>query len=85
MGSASQTVLAVVLRYFAKFSVVPESSERCTAVMPASGSVASGLSATMAGSFHFVMVPLKMPAVVAASRCSSFTPSTWKISAMGEM
>jgi hypothetical protein len=57
-----------------KFVVVPESSERCTAVIAVPGSWASGLSATRAGSFHVVMAPLKMPATVAGERLSSSTP-----------
>ena len=68
-----------------KFSVVPESSERCTGVMARSGSVAPSLSAAIAGSFHLVIVPAKMPAMVAASRLSVSTPSTLKITAIGEM
>ena len=43
-----------------KFFVVPESSERCTAVMVASGSVTPSFSAAIAGSFQVVMSPLKM-------------------------
>jgi len=68
-----------------KFSVVPESSERCTGVIAWSGRVASGFWSAMAGSFHFVIVPAKMPATVAGSRSSESTPSTLKITAIGEM
>ena len=57
-----------------KFSVVPESSARCTGVIAVAGSVASGLSAAMAGSFHVVMAPEKMPAIVAGVRFSESTP-----------
>ena len=53
--------------------------------MARSGSVASGFSAAIAGSFQLVIVPSKMPAIVAASRLSSSTPSTLKITAIGEM
>ena len=38
-----------------KFSVVPEPSARTATVMAWSGSVTSGLSAAMAGSFQFVI------------------------------
>ena len=68
-----------------KFSVVPESSERCTGVIARSGSVAPAFVAAMAGSFQLVIVPAKMPAIVAASRLSASTPSTLKITAIGEM
>ena len=68
-----------------KFSLVPDSSERWTGVMVSSGSVASGLSATMASSFYLVMVPAKMPASVSGARLSSSTPSTLKMIAIGEM
>ena len=47
-----------------KFFVVPESSERWTAVMALSGSLASGLSAVMAGSFHLVILPSKIEPIV---------------------
>src|SRR5687767_13883417 len=39
---------AVLLRYLVKLSVVPDSSERCTAWIAEEGSFASGLSALMA-------------------------------------
>ncbi len=38
-----------------KFSVVPDSSERLTGEMRWSGSLASGLSAAIAGSFQFLI------------------------------
>ena len=65
--------------------VVPDLSERCTGLIARSGRVAPELSAAMAGSFHFVMVPAKMPATVFASRFSESTPGTLKMIAMGEM
>src|SRR5215203_5841445 len=83
-GSDVQTSPAVAYRYSVKLVVVPESSARCTGVTARSGSVASVLSAAMAGSFHLVIVPANRPAMVAASRLSSSTPSTLKITAMGE-
>ena len=39
----------------------------------------------MAGSFQLVIVPAKMPAMVAGSRLSVSTPSRLKITAIGEM
>ena len=68
-----------------KFSVVPESSARCTGVTARSGRVTPSLSAAIAGSFQFVIVPANRPAMVAASRLSESTPSMLKITAMGEM
>ncbi len=56
-----------------KFSVVPDSSERWTGVIARSGSVVPGLSAAISGASHRVMVPLKMPAIVAGARLSSAT------------
>jgi hypothetical protein len=67
-----------------KFSVVPESSERCTGVIAVSGSSTPSFRAAIAGSFHVVIVPAKMPAMVAASRFSSSTPSRLKMTAIGE-
>ena len=68
-----------------KFSVVPESSARWTGVIARSGSVASGFVAAIAGSFQLVIVPAKIPAIVAGSRLSSSTPSRLKMTAIGEM
>lgn len=67
-----------------KLFVVPESSERCTAVMLASGRVAPALVAAIFGSFHLVILPAKMPATVSASSLRSFTPSTLKMTAIGD-
>lgn len=63
-----------------KFSVVPESSARWTAVIARSGSSTAGyFCETMASSFQFVMVPAKIPATVAASRFSVSMPSRLKM------
>ena len=43
-------------------NVVPEPSERCTTVMSVAGRVTPGLSLTIAGSFHFVILPRTMSA-----------------------
>src|SRR5437867_1467338 len=61
---------AAALRYLVKFSVVPDASERCTTVMLVDGSLASGLSALMAGSFHVLIWRWKILAVVSASSLS---------------
>ncbi len=57
-----------------KFAVVPDSSERCTGVMSVSGRFAPGLSAAIAGSFHFVISPLKIFAVTSGESCRLSTP-----------
>ena len=44
-----------------KFCVVPESSERCTTVIGADGSVAPELSAAIFGSFQVVIVAVEDP------------------------
>src|SRR4029078_10108239 len=62
-------------RYLVKLSVVPEPSERCATTMSASGSLASGLSAAMSLSFHFLMSRWKIFATVAGDSCSLSTPS----------
>ena len=69
-----------------KLLVVPESSERCTAVMWRPGSVTPGLVAAIFGSFHLVILPAKMPASgVGVELQVLSTPSTLKITAIGEM
>ena len=68
-----------------KFSVVPDSSERCTTVMFVSGRSASGFCWAMAGSFQVVISPEKMPAMVSASRFRESMPSRLKPTAIGEM
>src|SRR5689334_21493999 len=58
---------AALLRYLVKLSVVPDSSERCTAVMAVSGSLAPEFCAAIAGSFHLVIWLSKILARVGAS------------------
>jgi hypothetical protein len=57
-----------------KFWVVPESSDRCTGVIAWFGSVLPGLSAAISGAFQLVILPSKMPAMVAGASCRSVTP-----------
>ena len=52
-----------------KFWVVPEESERWAMVIGVLGSVTPGLSAAIAGSFHFVILPWKMFAMTGADSC----------------
>jgi hypothetical protein len=68
-----------------KVSVVPESSERLTGVIAESGSSTPSFCDAMASSFHVVISPAKMPAIVAASRFSVSTPGRLKATATGEM
>src|SRR5512146_3176749 len=71
-----QSDSAVLLRYLVKLSVVPDSSERCTAWMAADGSLASAFSALIAGSSHLVTLPAKILASRAGENCRFSTPST---------
>ena len=63
-----QAAGAAALRYFWKLSVVPEESERKIGVMAVSGSVAPAFSAAIAGSFHLVIWPWKILAMVSPLR-----------------
>src|SRR3954471_24261940 len=63
-------------RYFWKLSVVPDWSLRNTTWIGRSGSGAPALSAAIAGSFQFLMAPLKIFAVVGPSRFREVTPLT---------
>src|SRR5215217_5081267 len=62
-----------LLRNLVKFSVVPEPSERWTTVMLPE-SLASGLSALIAGSSHVLIWRWKILASTSADRLSSSTP-----------
>ena len=66
-----------------KFCVVPESSARCTGVIAVLGSFTPELSAAMAGSFHFLILPLKIFAMVSADICRLVTPGRLKAIAIG--
>jgi hypothetical protein len=60
-----------------KFLVVPDSSERWQTVMPLSGRLTPALSLAIAGSFHFLIFPRKMFAIVGPSIFAPFsTPET---------
>lgn len=52
--------------------LVPELSERRTTVIRTFGSLSSGFSARIAGSFHAVILPRKMSASVLRSSRSAF-------------
>jgi hypothetical protein len=66
-----------------KLFVVPDSSERWTVAMAESGSFTPEFCSAIAGSFHFVIAPSKMSAIVFASRFSESMPDRLKATAMG--
>ena len=53
-----------------KPAVVPDESERCTTVIAVLGSFMPGLSLAIAGSFHVLILPRKMSAIVGPSSLS---------------
>src|SRR3954447_6882623 len=70
-----QSADAVLLRYLVKLSVVPDSSERWIVEIADAGSFAPEFWAAIAGSFHLVILPAKILAIVGASSCRLSTPS----------
>src|SRR5215469_11356349 len=64
------TLGAASTRNLEKFEVVPEESDRRAMVIAVLGSVTPGLSAAIFGSFHFVILASKMPAMTGADSCS---------------
>ena len=74
-GSSVQAPPPAPARYFWKFSVVPDSSLRKNTLMSALGSLASLFSAAIAGSFHFLMSPLKSFAATSGVSTRPSTPS----------
>src|ERR1035437_7962240 len=58
------------LSHVVKIDVVPDPSARCTTWIAVLGSVTPELSAAMAGSFHFLIVPRKIFATVGPSSFS---------------
>src|ERR1700747_3223883 len=69
-----QTLGVAVMRNSEKFAVVPEESERTARLMGVLGSLTPGLIAAIAGSFHFLILPWKMFAMVCASSFRLLTP-----------
>src|ERR1700709_1846694 len=61
-------------RKVVKLLVVPELSERTATTIGLLGKVTPALSAATAGSFHVVILPWKMLAMVAGLSCSLSTP-----------
>src|SRR6476620_8274219 len=81
--SEDQASGAAALRYFVKFSVVPDSSERKKTLIGVAGSVTPLLSAAMAGSFQVVILPTKIFVATSAWSTSLSTPLTLEAMAMG--
>src|SRR3954453_21426039 len=75
-GSFVHAPLPAAARNFVVFSVVPDSSERKKTVIGSLGSVTPGLILAIAGSFHVLIVPLKILASTSAFMVSLSTPST---------
>src|SRR6266487_2876001 len=69
-----QTPGAAAVRYFVKFSVVPEPSALCTTVIAVDSSFARGFSALIAGSSQDLIWPWKILASVSAESRRPFTP-----------
>src|SRR5262249_57327421 len=65
---------AASTRNWEKFLVVPEESERRAMVTGVLGSVTPGLSALIAGSFHFLILPWKRSAMTGADSFRLLTP-----------
>src|SRR5690349_2921622 len=82
-GSADQAPLLALLRYSVKLNVVPDSSERCTVEIAVDGSFTPEFCEAISGSFHLVILPSKMSAMVLASMFSDFTPDRLKATAIG--
>src|ERR1035438_7439379 len=75
-GPSDQALPAASTRYWEKFAVVPEESERTSRLIALLGRLALGLRALIAGSFQVVILPEKMPARTVASSFRSLTPET---------
>ena len=57
---ASQMGLCLAIIHNVNCAVAPEPSERTTGTIARAGIVRPGLSATIAGSFHCLMMPVKI-------------------------
>src|SRR5664279_5604712 len=75
-GASVHRLAAAVFRYFSKFWVVPESSERKNTLIGVAGSEAEAFSALIAGSSQVLIAPLKIFAVTSGVSTSLLTPLT---------
>src|ERR1700691_4127668 len=73
------------LRNRVKFCVVPEESERTAMVIGVLGRLTPGLSALMAGSFHVLIWPWKIFAIVVGSSLRLLTPDRLYAIVIGPM
>src|SRR5689334_9315788 len=73
-GSLFQASGAEPTRYFCRFSVVPDSSERKKTEIAVFGSVTPGLIAAIAGSFQVLISPRNTLAATSGVRISLSTP-----------
>src|SRR6266516_1509554 len=69
-----QALGAASIRNSVKFAVVPEESDRTARVIGVLGRLTPELSALMAGSFQVLILPEKMPAMVAGDSFRLLTP-----------
>src|SRR5919199_5173418 len=74
---------AAPARYFSKFSVVPDSSERKKTLMSWAGSETPEFALPMAGSFHLVILPWKICATSCGVSTSLSTPCRLYATAIG--
>src|SRR5450755_283881 len=74
-GFAANALL-ILLRCCVKTKVVPLESARTTTLMVLSGSFASGFALAIAASFHFLIVPRKIPVYASRVNLRLFTPGT---------
>src|SRR3954447_6182367 len=82
-GSVCQAEGAAPARYFSKFSVVPDSSERKNTLMAVLGSLTPELTLAIAGSFQVLILPRKMFATTSGVSTSLSTPGTLYATAIG--
>src|SRR5258705_11023323 len=81
--SSFQTEGAAALRNLVKFSVVPEPSDRWATTMAVDGSLAPGLSAAIALSFHVLISRPKILAIVSGDNCRLSPPASWYETVIG--
>src|SRR3954452_23643121 len=74
-GSLVQTPCPASLRKVSTFWVVPDSSERKNTVMLSLGREAPEFSFAICGSFHFLILPVKISAATFGVSTSLSTPS----------
>src|SRR3954470_21175195 len=81
-GAAFHADGAAPARYFSKFSVVPDSSDRKNTLMAVLGRFAPEFSLAIAGSFQVLILPTKMLAMTSGVRTSLSTPGAVEATAL---